>query len=241
MHPCSRLFTELLYNLTADVEKRQRNQPSRAFFTQNGSQISQVSQQLRLDINREQCRRYTAYVKVNSHPRCPFFPPSCARPRRDLDGSDAVIDSRYTCCFSFLSIYVVFSWSNKVRPLMFRQTSHKKTMKMSPRLLAPARAPAHVHAPGGFCQESLRTLPLSKGTDQARMAPRWSNVWLQKLRERGNTVSFVTKIVPPLCSPPLPPRPPSPRRPCRGPSSRGHPCFSSCNPGVCWGLLTMGG
>uniref|UniRef100_H2U7U8 Integrin, alpha 9 n=1 Tax=Takifugu rubripes TaxID=31033 RepID=H2U7U8_TAKRU len=54
---------ELLYNLTADVEKRQRNQPSRAFFTQNGSQISQVSQQLRLDINREECQRYTAYVK----------------------------------------------------------------------------------------------------------------------------------------------------------------------------------
>lgn len=74
MQHCFRLFTELLYNLTADVEKRQRNQPSRAFFTQNGSQISQVSQRLRLDINREECRRYTAYVKVKSDPRCLFFP-----------------------------------------------------------------------------------------------------------------------------------------------------------------------
>ncbi|CAG09477.1 unnamed protein product, partial [Tetraodon nigroviridis] len=54
---------ELLYNLTADVGKRERSQPSRAYFTQNGSQISQLSQQLRLDINKEECRRYTAYVK----------------------------------------------------------------------------------------------------------------------------------------------------------------------------------
>lgn len=93
MQQCLRLFTELLYNLTADVEKRQRNQPSRAFFTQNGSQISQVSQQLRLDINREECRRYTAYVKVK------LPPPSRARPPRDLDGSDAVIDTRSRAVF----------------------------------------------------------------------------------------------------------------------------------------------
>lgn len=66
MQRCFWLFSELLYNLTADVEKRQRSQPSRAYFTQNGSQISQVSQQLRLDINKEECQRYTAYVKVKS-------------------------------------------------------------------------------------------------------------------------------------------------------------------------------
>uniref|UniRef100_A0A8D0CM61 Integrin, alpha 9 n=1 Tax=Sander lucioperca TaxID=283035 RepID=A0A8D0CM61_SANLU len=54
---------ELLYNLTADVDKRQKSQPSRVYFTQSGSQISQMSQQLSLDINREQCQRYTAYVK----------------------------------------------------------------------------------------------------------------------------------------------------------------------------------
>ncbi|XP_028280112.1 integrin alpha-9 [Parambassis ranga] len=54
---------ELLYNVTADVDKRQKSQPSRVYFAQSGSQISQVSQQLSLDINREECQRYTAYVK----------------------------------------------------------------------------------------------------------------------------------------------------------------------------------
>uniref|UniRef100_A0A3B5B2W1 Integrin subunit alpha 9 n=1 Tax=Stegastes partitus TaxID=144197 RepID=A0A3B5B2W1_9TELE len=54
---------ELLYNLTADVDKRQKSQPSRIYFAQSGSQVSQMSQQLSLDINREQCQRYTAYVK----------------------------------------------------------------------------------------------------------------------------------------------------------------------------------
>ncbi|MED6231693.1 Integrin alpha-9, partial [Ataeniobius toweri] len=54
---------ELLYNLTADVDKRQKSQPSRIYFTQAGSQISQMNQQLSLEINREKCQRYTAYVK----------------------------------------------------------------------------------------------------------------------------------------------------------------------------------
>lgn len=58
------LLSELLYNLTADADKRQKSQPSRAYFTQSGSQISQISQQISLDINREVCQRYTAYVKV---------------------------------------------------------------------------------------------------------------------------------------------------------------------------------
>uniref|UniRef100_A0A667XJ69 Integrin, alpha 9 n=1 Tax=Myripristis murdjan TaxID=586833 RepID=A0A667XJ69_9TELE len=54
---------ELLYNLTADADKRQKSQPSRVYFSQNGAQVSLLSQQLSLDINREQCQRYTAYVK----------------------------------------------------------------------------------------------------------------------------------------------------------------------------------
>ncbi|XP_018548533.1 integrin alpha-9 isoform X1 [Lates calcarifer] len=54
---------ELLYNLTADVDKRQKSQPSRIYFIQSGSQISQMSQQFSLEINREECQRYTAYVK----------------------------------------------------------------------------------------------------------------------------------------------------------------------------------
>uniref|UniRef100_A0AAX7V617 Integrin alpha-2 domain-containing protein n=1 Tax=Astatotilapia calliptera TaxID=8154 RepID=A0AAX7V617_ASTCA len=54
---------EFLYNLTADVEKRLKGQPSRVYFAQSGSQISQMSHQLSLDINREECQRYTAYVK----------------------------------------------------------------------------------------------------------------------------------------------------------------------------------
>uniref|UniRef100_A0A3Q4MUN8 Integrin, alpha 9 n=1 Tax=Neolamprologus brichardi TaxID=32507 RepID=A0A3Q4MUN8_NEOBR len=54
---------EFLYNLTADVEKRLKGQLSRVYFAQSGSQISQMSHQLSLDINREECQRYTAYVK----------------------------------------------------------------------------------------------------------------------------------------------------------------------------------
>uniref|UniRef100_A0A8K9X0K2 Integrin, alpha 9 n=1 Tax=Oncorhynchus mykiss TaxID=8022 RepID=A0A8K9X0K2_ONCMY len=54
---------ELLYNLTADVEKRQRSQSSRVYFIQNGAQISLMSNELSLDINREDCQQYTAYVK----------------------------------------------------------------------------------------------------------------------------------------------------------------------------------
>uniref|UniRef100_A0AAZ3RAD3 Integrin alpha-2 domain-containing protein n=1 Tax=Oncorhynchus tshawytscha TaxID=74940 RepID=A0AAZ3RAD3_ONCTS len=54
---------ELLYNLTADVDKRQRSQSSRVYFIQNGAQISFMSNELSLDINREDCQQYTAYVK----------------------------------------------------------------------------------------------------------------------------------------------------------------------------------
>ncbi|CAL8359486.1 unnamed protein product [Boreogadus saida] len=54
---------ELLYNLTADADKRQRGQPSRIYFSQNGVPVSVLSQQLNLDINREVCQHFTAYVK----------------------------------------------------------------------------------------------------------------------------------------------------------------------------------
>uniref|UniRef100_A0A6Q2X751 Integrin alpha-2 domain-containing protein n=1 Tax=Esox lucius TaxID=8010 RepID=A0A6Q2X751_ESOLU len=54
---------ELMYNLTADVDKRQRSQPSRVYFVHNGAQISSVANRLSLDINREACQQYTAYVK----------------------------------------------------------------------------------------------------------------------------------------------------------------------------------
>uniref|UniRef100_A0A3Q3W728 Uncharacterized protein n=1 Tax=Mola mola TaxID=94237 RepID=A0A3Q3W728_MOLML len=54
---------ELLYNLTADVDKRQKSQPSRVYFTQSGSQISQMSQKFSLDFNKEECQHFTAYVK----------------------------------------------------------------------------------------------------------------------------------------------------------------------------------
>uniref|UniRef100_A0A8C7SA65 Integrin, alpha 9 n=1 Tax=Oncorhynchus mykiss TaxID=8022 RepID=A0A8C7SA65_ONCMY len=54
---------ELLYNLTADVDKRQRSQPSRVYLVQNGAQMSSVSNELSLDINTVECHQYTAYVK----------------------------------------------------------------------------------------------------------------------------------------------------------------------------------
>lgn len=121
LQQCFWLFTELLYNLTADVEKRQRSQPSRAYFTQNGSQISQVTQQLRLDINREECRRYTAYVKVKwdsfvARAYCFSRRPPLILPMTSIT-RPLLCWRSLTCCCSFLSIYVVFSWSNKVCPL----------------------------------------------------------------------------------------------------------------------------
>lgn len=54
---------ELLYNLTADAEKRQKIQSSRVYFSHAGSQVSSLSHQLRLEINKQECQRYTAYVK----------------------------------------------------------------------------------------------------------------------------------------------------------------------------------
>ncbi|XP_061101634.1 integrin alpha-9 [Conger conger] len=54
---------ELLYNLTADVDKRQRGQPPRALFSLNGELTSTVSEVMRLGINNELCRHYVVYVR----------------------------------------------------------------------------------------------------------------------------------------------------------------------------------
>lgn len=57
---------ELLYNLTADVEKRRRSQPTRVLFALNGELIGAVSETVHLSIKREICQPYVAYVKVSS-------------------------------------------------------------------------------------------------------------------------------------------------------------------------------
>ncbi|XP_066535533.1 integrin alpha-9 isoform X2 [Hoplias malabaricus] len=54
---------ELLYNLTADAEKRHKGLPYRIYFTHNGEQTGVVSQLFRLSIHRQECHQYTAYVR----------------------------------------------------------------------------------------------------------------------------------------------------------------------------------
>ncbi|XP_041920787.1 integrin alpha-9 [Alosa sapidissima] len=54
---------ELLYNLTADVDKRQKGQPSRVYFTHNREQTTILSQALSLDVNQQDCHHYTAHVR----------------------------------------------------------------------------------------------------------------------------------------------------------------------------------
>ncbi len=146
MYVC--LLLELLYNLTADADKRQKSQPSRVYFTQNGSQISQVSQQLSLDINREQCQRHTAYVKVSLDIlvlllavfvlNCPCaacvlswsFPWPWALSPRHVDVWYELF--AYVLCCSFLSVYVVFGWSIKVCTVpakMFREIKRRGELK----------------------------------------------------------------------------------------------------------------
>ncbi|KAL2082997.1 hypothetical protein ACEWY4_020770 [Coilia grayii] len=56
---------ELLYNLTADVDKRQKGQPSRVYLTHNREQTTVVTQTLHLDINRQICHKYTAHVRAS--------------------------------------------------------------------------------------------------------------------------------------------------------------------------------
>uniref|UniRef100_A0A8C1JEY3 Integrin, alpha 9 n=1 Tax=Cyprinus carpio TaxID=7962 RepID=A0A8C1JEY3_CYPCA len=55
---------ELLYNLTADSDKRHRGLPARVYFGNGGEQIGAVSQRFSLEINRPQCHQYTSFVRV---------------------------------------------------------------------------------------------------------------------------------------------------------------------------------
>ncbi|KAF4106128.1 integrin alpha-9 isoform X1 [Onychostoma macrolepis] len=54
---------ELLYNLTADSEKRHRGLPPRVYFGNGGEQTGAVSQRFSLEINRPQCHQYTSFVR----------------------------------------------------------------------------------------------------------------------------------------------------------------------------------
>ncbi|XP_017558140.1 integrin alpha-9 isoform X1 [Pygocentrus nattereri] len=54
---------ELLYNITADADKRHKGQPSRVYFTHSGEQTSVVSQLFSLSVHRQECHQYTAYVR----------------------------------------------------------------------------------------------------------------------------------------------------------------------------------
>ncbi|XP_052006610.1 integrin alpha-9-like [Xyrauchen texanus] len=54
---------ELLYNLTADSDKRHKGLPPRVYFSNGGEQMGVVSQRFDLEINRQQCHRYTSFVR----------------------------------------------------------------------------------------------------------------------------------------------------------------------------------
>ncbi|XP_017319172.1 integrin alpha-9 isoform X1 [Ictalurus punctatus] len=54
---------ELLYNLTADADKRYKGLSSRVYFTHGGEQSGTVSQNFSLSINQQECHHYTAYVR----------------------------------------------------------------------------------------------------------------------------------------------------------------------------------
>uniref|UniRef100_A0A671SLK9 Integrin alpha-9-like n=1 Tax=Sinocyclocheilus anshuiensis TaxID=1608454 RepID=A0A671SLK9_9TELE len=55
---------ELLYNLTADSDKRHRGLPPRVYFGNGGEQTGAVSQRFILEINRPQCHQYTSFKEV---------------------------------------------------------------------------------------------------------------------------------------------------------------------------------
>uniref|UniRef100_A0A8C0YES5 Integrin, alpha 9 n=1 Tax=Cyprinus carpio carpio TaxID=630221 RepID=A0A8C0YES5_CYPCA len=54
---------ELLYNLTADSDKRHKGLPPRVYFGNGGEQTVAVSQRFSLEINRQQCHHYTSFVR----------------------------------------------------------------------------------------------------------------------------------------------------------------------------------
>lgn len=57
--------SELLYNLTADSDKRHKGLPPRVYFGNGGEQTVAVSQRFSLEINRQQCHHYTSFVRVS--------------------------------------------------------------------------------------------------------------------------------------------------------------------------------
>ncbi|XP_039534067.1 integrin alpha-9-like [Pimephales promelas] len=56
---------ELLYNLTADADKRHKALPARVYFGNGVEQTGAVSQRFSLEINRQQCHQYTSFVRVS--------------------------------------------------------------------------------------------------------------------------------------------------------------------------------
>ncbi|KPP64506.1 hypothetical protein Z043_117144, partial [Scleropages formosus] len=62
-------YPELLYNLTADVEKRSKSQQTRVLFALNGDLMGTVSGVVHLLSGKEACQTYVAYVRVS--PRDP--------------------------------------------------------------------------------------------------------------------------------------------------------------------------
>lgn len=56
--------SELLYNLTADADKRYKGLSSRVYFTLGGEQTGVVGQNFNLRINQQECHHYTTYVRV---------------------------------------------------------------------------------------------------------------------------------------------------------------------------------
>lgn len=73
---CGCLFfsSELLYNLTADADKRHKGLPARVYFGNGVEQTGVVSQLFSLEINRQQCHQYTSFVRVSFPQRYPSIP-----------------------------------------------------------------------------------------------------------------------------------------------------------------------
>ncbi|MGH0136001.1 UNVERIFIED_CONTAM: hypothetical protein FKN15_061956 [Acipenser sinensis] len=63
-------YPGLVYNLTADVTKREKGQQSRVVFALNGELTSHVNEQIQLSYNEEKCRHYMAYVRKRKKSRC---------------------------------------------------------------------------------------------------------------------------------------------------------------------------
>lgn len=79
---CGCLFfsSDLLYNLTADAEKRHKGLPARVYFGNGAEQTGAVSQLFSLEINRQQCHQYTSFVRVSfpqRYPSTPHVPQVC--------------------------------------------------------------------------------------------------------------------------------------------------------------------